>query len=125
MSSDQPQPIGPESGRPPVALTVATVVALSQVLAFYLAIRLAASFRIPFRRGIFFLGVLLAAGAIASAAVRAVTHHHGSGYAIPLFASGGFVAAFAVNYRGGHEASRPGGPCSRWHWVLSRNIHRH
>ena len=107
MTSEQPQPIVPESRGPLVAVAVAAVVALSQVLAFYTATRLTASVRLPIRRGVLLLCVLLVAGAAASAAIRAIKPHRGSGYAIPLLATVGFVAVFAVTVAAGLKLVGP------------------
>jgi predicted RNase H-like HicB family nuclease len=96
MTADQPKPLVPEASGPPATVAVAVVVALAQVVAFYVAIRAIASFALPVRRGVILLGVLLVAAAVASLGARRIAPHRGSGYAIPLFATGGFVAGFSV-----------------------------
>jgi hypothetical protein len=101
MTPDQPGPLVPEASGPPAAVTVGVVVALAQVLAFYVAVRLMASLELPVRKGIVLLGVLLIAGAAASMGARRIVIHRGSGYAIPLFATGGFVAAFGITIAAG------------------------
>ena len=103
MSSPHNEAIEPRGPRIPGAIAVAAAVSAAQVGAFYAATFLSSGVRLPIKRGLLLLGVIVAAGALASLAVRGISPHTGSGYGIPLLATAGFILAYFAVVSAGYR----------------------